>query len=309
MPCYPNLGELMSNNSVKIVMCGCHEAGHALIKDLLKNGVKIHHFVSLTEEQGQHYSVSGYTDFSDIAEEYNVPLYYPVDYSLKTEQDQAFFKQNKFDLLIQGGWQRLFPQEVLASIRLGALGIHGSADFLPKGRGRSPLNWSLIEGKKRFIMHLFFIKPGVDDGDIIDTETFDINDFDDIRTLYMKNIIVTKRMLIRNLPKIIDGTITVKKQEGLPSYYKKRSPSDGLIDWENMDVWQIYNFVRAQTRPYPGVYGYINEKCIKIWRCRVFDTRISYIDAKYGECVESFDNNLIINCRGGLLLIEDYTIL
>ncbi|MDO8873702.1 MAG: formyltransferase family protein [Methanoregula sp.] len=299
----------MLDKEKKLVMCGCHFAGYKIIESLLEEGIQFEYFVTLSEEQAQKFNVSEYKNFESLAKQYNIPVYYPIDYSLKNNEDYNFFNKHKFDLLIQGGWQRLFPKNVLDTLNIGAIGGHGSSDFLPKGRGRSPLNWSLIEGKKRFIMHLFFIKPGVDDGDIIDTEMFDINDFDDIRTLYMKNVIVTKRMLIRSLPKIIDGTISVKKQDGIPSYYKKRSPADGLINWENMDVWQIYNFVRAQTRPYPGAYGYINEKCIKIWRCQVFDTRINYSDAKYGECVESFDNNLIINCRGGLLLIEDYEIM
>lgn len=299
----------MSANTIKIVMCGCHYAGYYIIEQLLKEGIHFSYFVTLNERQSKQYHVSGYKDFTGLAKKYNIPIYIPDEYTLDSSKDREFFKTQKFDLLIQGGWQRLFPDAITSTLLIGAIGGHGSSDFLPKGRGRSPLNWSLIEGKKRFIMHLFFITPGVDDGDIIDSEMFDINEFDDIRTLYLKNIIVTKRMLIRSLPKIIDGTITVKKQDGIPSYYKKRSPADGLIDWENMDVWQIYNFVRAQTRPYPGAYGYINEKCIKIWRCRVFDTRINYSDAKYGECVESFDNNLIINCRGGLLLIEDYELM
>lgn len=299
----------MFDKKLKVVMCGCHESGRYLIEQLLNSGVQFNYFVTLNEKQSKHYNVSGYKDFLDLAKKYKIPVYIPENYSLDSQKDLDFFKNNKFDLLIQGGWQRLFPINILDTLKIGAIGGHGSSDFLPKGRGRSPLNWSLIEGKKRFIMHLFFIKPGVDDGDVFDTEIFDINEFDDISTLYMKNTIVTKRMLIRSLPKIIDGTITIKKQDGIPSYYNKRSPSDGLIDWENMDVWQIYNFIRAQTRPYPGAFGYIDGKCIKIWRCRPFDTRINYPNAKYGESVESFENNLIINCRGGLLLIEDYEIM
>jgi len=298
----------MLKNPAKIVMCGCHEAGYHLIRALLENGLSFSHFVSLTPEQADRFSVFGYRDFSDLAQEYTIPLYYPEDYSLKTMHDQTFFRKNKFDLLIQGGWQRLFPPEVLATIRLGALGIHGSSDFLPKGRGRSPLNWSLIEGKKRFIIHLFFIRAGIDNGDIIDTETFDITEFDTIRTLYMKNFILTKRMILKNLPGILNETVRPRPQVGEPTYYPKRSPEDGLIDWETMDVWQIYNFIRAQTKPYPGAFGFIQGKKIKIWHGQVFDTRITYADAGYGDCVEKIDGNLIINCRGGLLLVDDYDV-
>lgn len=295
-------------DNIKIVMCGCCEAGYYLIRDLIEYGVKFASFVILTPEQGEQYNVSGYKDFSLLAEKYDIPVYYPKEYSLNSIDDIKFFSDNKFDLLIRGGWQRLFPDHVLNTLRIGAIGVHGSSDYLPKGRGRSPLNWSLIEDKKRFIMHLFFIRVGVDDGDVFDTEAFDINEFDTIETLYYKYYLVTRKMLVRSLPKIVNGTITVRKQIGQPSYYPKRTPKDGRIEWENMDVYEIYNFVRAQTRPYPGAYADIHGKLYKIWRCQVFDTRITYPEAEYGQCVENlFDKNMmIVNCRGGLLLIDDY---
>ncbi|HBH11763.1 MAG TPA: hypothetical protein DDX29_01370 [Clostridiales bacterium] len=295
-------------DDAQIVMCGCCEVGYYLIQDLIKDGVKFSYFVTLTPEQGKQHNVSGYKDFRPLAEKYNIPVYYPKEYSLNSIDDMKFFSDNRFDLLIQGGWQRLFPDSVINTLSIGAIGVHGSSDYLPKGRGRSPLNWSLIEGKKRFIMHLFFIRAGVDDGDVFDSEAFDINEFDTIETLYYKNYLVTRKMLIRSLPKIIDGNVTVKKQIGQPSYYPKRTPEDGKINWEDMDVYEIYNFVRAQTRPYPGAYAEIHGKMYKIWHCQVFDTRITYPEAEYGQCVEYlFDKNtMIVNCRGGLLLVDDY---
>ena len=223
----------------KIVMCGCHEAGWYLIKDLLEAGLKFDNFVILTPEQGKQYQISGYRDFSDLAQMYDIPIYIPEKYSLKSEQDLAFLQEHQFALLIQGGWQRLFPETILQTLKIGAVGGHGSADCLLKGRGRSP--------------------------------------------------IVTKRMLLRSVPQLLDGAIQLRPQVGTPSHYPKRTPEDGLIDWENMDVWEIYNFVRGQTRPYPGAFAPIGDKTYQIWRVQVFDTRISYP-----------------NCREGVLLIEDY---
>ena len=293
----------------KIVLAGCLEAGWELFQSLLKNGIVFDHIVTVHPSDMEKHVISGYKDFSDIAEEYNIPIYHVKSYSLKDRADIDFFKEHKFDLLIQGGWQRLFPEAVLDTLSIGAVGVHGSSDFLPKGRGRSPMNWSIIEDKKRFILHLFLIKPGVDDGDVFDYEIFDINEFDTIKTLYYKNTILTKRMILRNIPKLLSGDIKTTPQEGIPSYYPKRTPDDGLIDWEEMDVRFIYNFIRAQTRPYPGAFGLIDGKKYKIWGSKVFDTRISYPDFKYGTCVEKFGDDMIINCRGGLLLIDDYELM
>jgi methionyl-tRNA formyltransferase len=290
----------------RIVMCGCAETGLNLVSSLLEAGVHFAQFVSLTPKQGKKYGVSGYADFWPLAERYGVPIHAPKTYSLSDEADVALFQNGRFDLLIQGGWQRLFPAVVLGTLAIGAVGAHGSADFLPKGRGRSPLNWSLIEGRRRFLLHMFLIKPGVDDGDVFAVDEFDITSFDDIETLYLKVMLCTCRMLIRHLPDLLVNRIKCLPQIGEPSYYAKRAPTDGLIDWESMDVEQIYNFVRAQTRPYPGAFGPLDGRMLRIWKARPFDTRIHYRDAAYGAVVERFGNRLLVNCRGGLLLVEDY---
>lgn len=291
----------------KIVMCGCHESGWEVIKYLLENGIRISHFVTITKEKAEKAKVSGYKSFEDLAKKYSVPVYYAKKYSLTAPEDIAFFRKNKFDLLIQGGWQRLFPNEVLETIKIGAVGVHGSSEFLPKGRGRSPINWSLIEGKKRFIIQYFIIKSGIDDGDIFYYEIFDINDWDDCKTIYYKNSIITKRVLLEWIPKLFEGNIRFRKQKGKPTYYTKRTPEDGLINWDK-NVFEIYNLIRAITKPYPGAFTYLEGKKITIWKAQPFDTRIKYKDVAAGEIVEVFDNgNFIIKCNMGLLLVLNYT--
>lgn len=290
----------------KLVMCGCHQGGVRTIKLLLNSGFRFDYFVCLSPEQGKKHKVSGYYDYSLLAKEHGIKVYYPEFYSLKSDSDQAFFNKNKFDLIIQGGWQRLFPEGILNSLGIGALGLHGSSDLLPKGRGRSPLNWSLIEGKKRFIMHLFLIKSGVDDGDVIDYCSFDILEFDDIKTLYYKYDLSYSKLILENIDRIFLKTFDTIPQLGNPSYYSKREEKDGEILWEEMDVWQIYNFVRAQTKPYPGAFAQIDEETYRIWKAQPFDTQFKFPKIPYGSCIERFDDNLIINCLGGLLLVTEY---
>lgn len=291
----------------KICMIGCVESGYDTITYLLENNIQIDYFVTITKQQAQQSKVSGYKDFSILAKKYNIPIYYPNQYDLKTENDLNFFLNHKFDLVVQGGWQRLIPNNILETFKIGAIGVHGSSNFLPRGRGRSPLNWSLIEGKKRFIMHLFLMKAGADDGDIFDFEQFDINEFDTIKTLYYKNSIVTKKMLVRSIPKLLEGTVTLSKQEGEETYFPKRTSDDGLIQWSAWDVDKIYNFIRALTKPYPGAFSYINNEKISIWSCQIFDRSIKYKTAQYGEVVEVFENgDFIVNCLDGLLLVTKY---
>ena len=290
----------------KIAMCGCMEGGLDVIDYLISHGIKITYFISLNPEQAKKYNVSGYVSYERLAAKHKIPIYFPKTYSLKDDEDLGFFQKNNFDLLILVGWQRLIPEQVLNTLRIGGLGIHGSSEYLPKGRGRSPVNWSLIEGKKRYILHIFLLTPGVDDGDILDQQIFDINDWDTCRTINYKIFIVQKRMLKDLIPKLFENKFQRIPQRGEPTYYPKRNPEDGKIDW-NKQVFEIYNFIRALTRPYPGAFSYINGTRINIWKAQPFDTRITYINAKNGEIVEKFSTgDFVVQCKSGTLLLTDY---
>jgi methionyl-tRNA formyltransferase len=292
-------------NHHKIVLCGVQQLGIELIEYFIENNIKIDYIVTIEPDLAKIENVSGYVSYESVSMKYNIPIYYAKKYNLKAVNDIEFFQKNRFSVLVQGVWQRLFPLEVLETLSIGAIGIHGSSELLPKGRGRSPINWTLIEGKRRFIFHYFIIKPGIDDGDIFAIHTVDVNEWDDCKTLYYKNSIITKRVLVEQLPHLMDGTIKIWPQTGIPTYYPKRVEGDGLINWDKT-VFEIYNFIRALTKPYPGAFSYINNNKVKIWRAQVFDTQILYPKAVIGEVVEVFgDKEFLINCNSGLLLVND----
>ena len=289
----------------KIVVCSCTEFGYEIVDFLLANGVTISYLVSLSPEQAIQYKVSGYKSFESLSKKYNIPIYYPKLYSMK-ESDFDFFEKEKFDLLLVCGWQRLIPEKILDMIKICGIGSHGSSELLPKGRGRSPVNWSIIEGKKQFILQLFMLTPGIDDGDIIYHETFDINEWDTCKTIYYKTSIVMKKSLVQLIPKILSNNFTRTPQSGEPSFYPKRTPEDGLIDWSK-PLEEIHNFVKALTKPYPGAFSFINKQKIMVWEAQPFDRKITFPNAKSGEIVEKFSTgDFAVKCNDGILLITHY---
>ena len=289
----------------KIVVCGCTDFGYEIVDFLLTNGVNISHLVSLSPEQAIQYKVSGYKSFELLSTKYGIPIYYPKLYSMK-ETDFDFFEEEKFDLLLVCGWQRLIPNKILETIKICGIGSHGSSELLPKGRGRSPVNWSIIEGKKQFILQLFMLTPEIDDGDIVYHETFDINEWDTCKTIYYKTSVVMKRALLKLIPNILSNNFSRTPQSGEPSFYPKRTPDDGLIDW-NKPLEEIHNFVKALTKPYPGAFSFIDKQKIMIWEAQPFDRKITFSDAKLGEIVEKFSTgDFVVKCNDGTLLITDY---
>jgi methionyl-tRNA formyltransferase len=290
----------------KIVLCGIQEQGKDIISFLYEKGIKVTHIVTITKNLAkENHSETSWVSYSDVSLEYDIPIYYAKSYSLTHDDDVKYFTESDFDILLLGGWQRLISSTILNTITF-PIGQHGSSDTLPRGRGRSPINWSILLNNKRLIWNLFLLDNETDSGDVVDSETFDINEFDDCETIYFKVSISVKYMLVRTIPKLLDGSILPKPQLGEPSYYPKRTPKDGYIDW-NSSVYNIYNLVRSVTTPYPGAYVVYNGEEIKIWKCQIFDTKIMfYEDRSFGEIVEIFDDRFIVNCSEGLLLVTEH---
>ena len=183
-------------------------------------------------------------------------IYVAERYDLASESDASYFTSANFSAGFCIGWQRLIPELILAQLPYGVYGMHGSSRDLPFGRGRSPMNWSLIEGRHHFITNLFKYTPGVDDGPIVDTKCFSINSSDTAETLHYKNTLAMASLVQKNIKKILSGALSVRHQkQGVPTFYPKRNLDDGLIDWHD-DVNSIDRLVRVLRNHFMVLFLY-----------------------------------------------------
>ncbi len=172
------------------------------------------------------------------------------------------------------------------------------------------MNWSLIEGRSWFHTNLFQYKAGVDDGPIAETACFSVNEQDTAETLHCKNLLSMVSMIERNLHALADGSARlVAQSEGKPTYYPKREPADGIIDWDS-DVFAIDRFIRAVTRPFSGAFSFVDGTKVTIYRASIFYTDLEahpYKAANPGDICEVFPSNkFLLRCVGGALLVHEF---
>ncbi len=295
---------------MKIGIFGCKHTTKFLIESLSKK-ININYLITIDEDKSKKFDVADYCDLTEIAGKYNIGLYKSKTYNLKRKEDIKYINNLNMDIVFVVGWQRIVPVEILKDLSIGCFGMHGSSMNLPIGRGRSPMNWSIIEGRKYFYTNLFKYDSGVDSGDVLDTFRFDITNRDTSETMHFKNTLAMKYLIERNLDKLLGGTHQFKlrkQRDTTPTYYPKRTPDDSLIDWE-MGVYELDRFIRAVTKPFNGAFSFINEKVI-IYDSQVFDSsEYGYEDRKIGEVVVVFPNKkFLVKCHGGLLLVNNYEI-
>lgn len=219
------------------------------------------------------------------------------------------------ELIIVSGWYHMIGKKILDIPSKGVIGLHSS--MLPRYRGGAPLVWQMINGEKTAGISLFYMDVGVDSGDIVAQTPIPIEEYDTIGTLYAKVNREGIKLLKDNLPLIAEGKSLRVKQVGLSDneIYPQRSPQDGIINWTNTGR-QIYNFVRAQTKPYPGAYTYYSEYKIVIWKCMIIHNKylsgepgvIADIKIEHGKCEPialTGDSECAIHIKEFLVLNEN----
>ena len=237
-------------NTKQIVIFANERVGYETVRRLIQAGYPIR--AVFTSHEIRRRVIADYADFEPLSREYShIPFHFILDPKepLVIEKVGAYHP----DLILVISWSQIIPNKMLAIPPLGTIGVHYS--MLPKRRGGAPLTWALIDGLSQTGITLFYYDEGIDSGDIIDQETLEIEDSDTIKTLLDKIMIQLPGLVLRNLKAILEGTNPRSPQDpSQATLTPARRPQDGEIDWGQTDR-QIYNFIRAQTVPYPCAFS------------------------------------------------------
>jgi methionyl-tRNA formyltransferase len=149
---------------------------------------------------------------------------------------------------------------------------------------------------------LFYFDEGMDTGDIIAQERFSIGQDETIADLLSKVTTLTKRILRINIPLILAGNAARTAQDhSMASYCSQRIAEDGLIQWSATDT-HIYNAIRAQARPYPGAFTFLQDgRRIYIWSAEVY--AYDYL-GNPGQVVEVGRSRVVVTCGSGAISVE-----
>ncbi|WP_026517365.1 methionyl-tRNA formyltransferase [Butyrivibrio sp. MC2021] len=295
----------------KVVVFGVKDTSENIIDFIEKEICKVDLVITIAPKVLEHNQVSGFKGLSFLTEKYGIPVHEADSYFLNDEKTKKFISENTFDLGLVMGWQRLIPKEVLDAFSQGIFGFHGNCGYLPFGRGRSPLNWSMILGDTRFNLNLFKYDEHADSPNVFATEMFQINEHDDIRTAQYKNMICSKNLIKKLLTTYMEtGKITIRTDsKDYDSWYNKRTAADGKVDFKER-TRNIYNLIRGVAAPFPGAFCYVNEESednkVTIWQAHPFDEMINFSAFAPGEVVDIFDGKLVVRTVDGSLLIDKF---
>ena len=202
------------------------------------------------------------------------------------------------DAIFVIGWSQLVRADFIALAPGAVFGMHPS--LLPRHRGRAPIPWAILCGLAKTGVTLFeIVDPTADSGPIVGQVEVALDPDETATTLFDKLARAHVDLIRECVPLLAGGSAPrVPQDPARASTWPKRTPADGIIDWETRAPY-LYDWVRAQTRPYPGAFTFLGAEKVVVWRART----VAWAgDAPAGTVV---DAGPVVACGEGALLLEE----
>ncbi|MDO4793550.1 MAG: methionyl-tRNA formyltransferase [Filifactor alocis] len=240
------------------------------------------------------------TPVKQKALEWGFPVYQPE--KIKSDEALEKLRSLKPDVIVVTAYGQILSKEVLEAAKYGCINVHAS--LLPEYRGAAPMQFALMEGRKKTGVTTMMMDEGLDTGDMIDKVEVEIGEGETLSTLSRKLAEAGKIALHRTLKKIeLSGTeIERQKQDEEESSYASLLTKEmGIIPWEK-SVEEIDCLIRA-VEGWPSATTYYQGEKVKIFA--VERTGKKNMGHRCGEIVEVKKDAIFVATGDEIVRIDE----
>ncbi|ATQ44371.1 methionyl-tRNA formyltransferase [Caulobacter mirabilis] len=225
-----------------------------------------------------------------FAERHGLPVRTPV--SMKAPEEIAVFQALNLDAAVVVAFGQILLRDVLEAPRLGCFNVHAS--LLPRWRGAAPIQRALMAGDPVTGVQVMRMSEGLDEGDVIATETVRIGPLDTAGTLTERLAEAGARLLPPTLAAIEAGTAieTPQSAEGA-TYARKIKSAEARIDWSRPAA-ELDLHIRGLS-PFPGAWFEASSEKGPV-RVKALLSRVEEASGAPGTVL---DDDLLIACGDG----------
>lgn len=214
----------------------------------------------------------------------------------------------KPDVIVTAAFGQILSDAFLAIPKYAVLNVHAS--LLPKYRGSSPIQWSIINGDEKTGITIMKTVKAVDAGDVLLEKETEIGKKETAGELFDRLAILGGEAIVEAISLVESGKATFTPQdESKVTHCSMINKGDGLVDFSK-SAKEIDCFVRGMT-PWPSAYTHIGEKTLKIFdveKVELSDLQKSneqFENAKCGEVVLADKNHgLIVKVADGFIRLH-----
>lgn len=206
------------------------------------------------------------------------------------------------DCVVASSYNRIFSKDILSCCRF--INVHYAP--LPRYRGRTFINWAIINGETEFALTIHVMSPELDAGNILCQKTVKVGPHDTAWQLMSRLNQAQCEVLGDTVMRFLEGYEGVPQDDSAASYACQRVRQDGEIDWSR-PTDEIYALVRALPPPWPGAHTYLQTRQITVVRALPVDAAPPYIGRVPGRVVgrSTADGHADVLTGDGILRIHD----
>ena len=231
------------------------------------------------------------------AVELDIPVY--QHRSMKGTEVLEKFQELNADLAVLAFVTQIVPPPVFKAPTLGSICFHPS--LLPKYRGGSAINWTLINGEKKTGISWFWVDEGIDTGPLLIQKEVEIGPEDTTGTLYFNKLFplgieaageAIDLIQAGNPPRIV-------QDESQANYDPLCRDEHSGIDW-SQPAQAVFDHIRG-CDPQPGASTTWQGQKIRLYDCSLQQTGGS---ATPGQVVAIGSGTVSIALNGGTVVAK-----
>lgn len=219
----------------------------------------------------------------------NIPIFQPE----KLRDNLAAYlviKELKPDFIIVAAYGQILPKEILKLAP--CINLHAS--LLPKYRGASPIQESLLNDDNFTGVTSMFMEEGLDSGDILALQYLKITPTMEVSEAFSKLSLIAADLTITTLDNF-DRLNPIKQNESEVSFCKKIKKENGLVDFS--DAKNLFLKYKAYSF-WPGIFL---ESELKLKDVELLE-ETSQNEA--GKILDICKDYIIVGCKKGSLKIK-----
>ena len=213
----------------------------------------------------------------------------------KDDKTKDILRNLNADIFVVVAFGQILPLDIINYPKFGCWNSHAS--LLPAWRGAAPIQWSILNGDTKTGVCIMSMEEGLDTGPVIEQESININDSDNLEVLTNRLSKISSKLLLKSLKRIsqlkysnkssilIDlKAVDQSKLIGNPSYARQIKKEDYLIDWNQKSK----KIIRQIQGLYPNAFTLHKGKRIKILEANIIFNDDQIFDI---NCVDNYSDN------------------
>ncbi|XP_062312341.1 cytosolic 10-formyltetrahydrofolate dehydrogenase [Osmerus eperlanus] len=253
-------------SKMKIAVIGQSLFGQEVYKELRKEGHIIVGVFTIPDKDGKA------DPLATEAKKDNVPVFKFSRWRLKGKAIPEVVDQYKAtgaELNVLPFCSQFIPMEVINHPQHGSIIYHPS--LLPRHRGASAINWTLIHGDKKGGFTLFWADDGLDTGPILLQKECDVEPDDTVNTIYKRFLFPEGvKGTVEAVRLIADGKAPkITQPEEGATYEGIQKKDNAKIDW-NQPAEAIHNWIRGNDKV-PGAWAEVDGQKVTFYGSTLVD--------------------------------------